>query len=117
MAGKSLSVPLGMNKETLIGFNDGIFTIAITLLILEIWLPEISSAEIDSRFLESMLDISPKMLAFVLSFFIIAMYWISYHRIFHFIQTTDRTLVVENILFLFFIVFYALPYVSPGSVR
>jgi len=43
-------------------------------------------------------------LGFTLSFLIIAMYWLSYHRIFHFIRKIDRTLVLQNILFLFFIV-------------
>jgi uncharacterized membrane protein len=108
-AGKSFSVPPSLDRETLVTFTDGIFTIAITLLILEIRLPDIPSAEIDSRFLESMAVISPKILGFVLSFFIIAMYWLSYHRLFHFIHRTDRVLMFENILFLFFIVFLSFP--------
>ena len=96
-------------KETLKAFSDGIFTIATTLLVLEIRLPEIPSAEIDARFLESMAAIMPKMLGFTLSFFIIAMYWLSYHRIFLFIRKTDRTLAGWNILFLFFIVLMPFP--------
>ena len=90
-------------------FSDGIFTIAITLLVLEIRLPEIPSAEIDALFLPSIAAIMPKMLGFILSFFIIAMYWLSYHRIFRFIRETDRTLVGQNILFLFFIVLMPFP--------
>jgi len=100
----ALTVPRSVSRETLVAFSDGIFTIAITLLILEIRLPEIPSSEIDARFVESMVAIMPKVLGFILSFFIIAMYWLSYHRIFHFIQKTDRLLMLQNILFLFFIV-------------
>lgn len=100
---------IGLDKEKLMSFSDGIFTIAITLLILEIRLPEIPSVEIDARFLESMVAISPKILGFLLSFFIIAMYWLSYHRIFHFIREIDRTLVQLNTLFLFCIVFMPFP--------
>jgi len=96
-------------KETLRAFSDGIFTIAITLLVLEVRLPDIASAEIDARFLESLAAIAPKILGFTLSFFIIAMYWLSYHRIFRFIREPDRVLVGENILFLFFIVLMPFP--------
>jgi TMEM175 potassium channel family protein len=106
---RTLFEPLGLDKPTLKAFSDGIFTIAITLLILEIRLPDMPSAEIDARFLESLVAISPKILGFTLSFFIIAMYWLSYHRIFHFIRKIDRTLVLANILFLFFIVFMPFP--------
>jgi uncharacterized membrane protein len=102
--GKTLAVPRSVSKETLVAFSDGIFTIAITLLILEIRLPEIPSSEIDARFVENMVTIFPKILGFALSFFIIAMYWLSYHRIFHFIRRTDRPLMLQNILFLFFVV-------------
>ena len=101
--------PLDLNKETLMAFNDGVFAIAITLLVLEIRFPEISSTEIDTRFLESIIAISPLILGFILSFFIIAMYWLSYHRIFHYIQKIDRKLVLGNILFLFFIAFISFP--------
>ncbi|MGA2934311.1 MAG: TMEM175 family protein [Methanomicrobiales archaeon] len=108
-ARRSFLEPLGLDKERLMSFSDGIFTIAITLLILEIRLPEIPSAEIDARFLESMVAISPKILGLILSFFIIAMYWLSYHRIFHFIREIDRILVQWNTLFLFCIVFMPFP--------
>ncbi|HMA06051.1 MAG TPA: TMEM175 family protein [Methanomicrobiales archaeon] len=96
-------------KETLKAFSDGIFTVAVTLLVLEIRLPDISSGEIDARFLESLAAIAPKMLGFILSFFIIAMYWLLYHRLFRYIRETDRSLVGLNILFLFFIVLMPFP--------
>jgi uncharacterized membrane protein len=107
--GRPLFEPWVPGKETIRAFSDGIFTIAITLLVLEVRLPEIPSAEIDARFMESIAAIGPKILGFTLSFFIIAMYWLSYHRIFRFIRETDRPLVGWNILFLFFIVLMPFP--------
>jgi uncharacterized membrane protein len=106
---RSFLVPPSLDQGTLVTFSDGIFTIAITLLILEIRLPDIASIDIDARFLESLMTISPKILGFILSFFIIAMYWLSYHRIFYFIRKSDRVLMFDNILFLFFIVFLSFP--------
>jgi uncharacterized membrane protein len=100
---------LGLDKASMMAFSDGIFAIAITLLVLELRIPDISSHEIDALFLPSMVSIFPKILGFVLSFFIIANFWISSHRIFSFIPSVDRTLVRLDILFLFFIVLMPFP--------
>ena len=106
---KSLFDPWVPSRETVMAFSDGIFTIAITLLVLEIRLPDIPSADIDALFMQSMAAIWPKILGFTLSFFIIATYWLSYHRMFRFIRETDRILVGQNILFLFLIVLMPFP--------
>ena len=57
----------------------------------------------------SIAAIAPRMLGFTLSFFIITVYWLSYHRMIRFIRVTDRVLVGENILFLFFLVLMPFP--------
>jgi uncharacterized membrane protein len=101
--------PLGLDKASMMIFNDGIFAIAITLLVLELRIPDISSNEIDALFLPSMVSIFPKILGFVLSFFIITHYWLSFHRVFSFITTINRTLIRLDILFLFFIVLMPFP--------
>ena len=90
-------------------FNDGIFTIAITLLVLELRIPDIPSIQIDALFLPSLISIFPKILGFGLSFFIITNYWLSFHRISSFIISIDRTFVRLDILFLFFIVLMPFP--------
>jgi len=100
---------LGLDKDKIMAFTDGIFAIAITLLVLEIRLPEIPLHEIDTVFVQSLVSISPAAFGFTFSFFIIASYWLSYHRIFHFIQTVDRYLLALNILFLFFIALMPFP--------
>ena len=92
---------LGFDKAALMVFNDGIFTIAITLLVLELRIPDIPSIQIDELFFPSLVNIFPKILGFVLSFFIITHYWLSFHRISSFIQSIDRTLVRLDIVFLF----------------
>jgi uncharacterized membrane protein len=100
---------LGVNKERMMSFNDGIFAIAITLLVLDLAIPEISSRQIDLLLLPSLVEIYPKMIGFSLSFFIISIYWLSYHRIFSFIRDIDQRLILLNIFFLFFIVFMPFP--------
>jgi uncharacterized membrane protein len=101
--------PLGLDKTGLMAFNDGIFAIAITLLVLELRIPDIPSVQIDALFLPSMVNIFPKILGFALSFFIITHYWLSFRRMFSFIPSIDRTLVRLDILFLFFIVLMPFP--------
>ena len=106
---------LGLDKDKIMAFSDGIFTIAITLLVLEIRLPEIPLEEIDAAFLQNLTAISPAIFSFTFSFFIIASYWLSYHRIFHFIEAVDRRLLALNILFLFFIALMPFPTSLFGS--
>jgi uncharacterized membrane protein len=100
---------LSVNKERIMILNDGIFAIAITLLVLNLSIPEVSSGEIDLLLLPSLGMIYPKIIGFVLSFFIITSYWLSYHRIFSFIGEIDLRLITLNIFFLFFIAFMPFP--------
>jgi uncharacterized membrane protein len=100
---------LGLDKASMMAFSDGIFAIAITLLVLELRIPEIPSHDIDTLFLPTLVDIFPKILGFILSFFIIANFWLSYRRMFSFIPTLDRVLVRLHIVFLFFIVLMPFP--------
>jgi uncharacterized membrane protein len=100
---------LGVNKERMMALSDGVFAIAITLLVLDLTIPEISSQQIDVLLLPSLVEIYPKMIGFSLSFFIIAYYWLSYHRIFSFIRDIDRHLILLNVFFLFFIAFMPFP--------
>jgi uncharacterized membrane protein len=109
LTGRELYDRLSVNKERMISFNDGVFAIAITLLVLDLAIPEISSQQIDLLLLPSLVEIYPKIIGFSLSFFIIAIYWLSYHRIFSFIRDIDRHLLMLNIFFLFFIVFMPFP--------
>jgi len=88
-------------------FSDGIFAVAITLLILNIQLPPKDSS--DSDLLKSLLNEWPNYLAFVTSFFTIGIMWINHHRLFNHIKRTDNTLLVLNILLLLVIVFIPFP--------
>ena len=98
-----------VNKERMMILNDGIFAICITLLVLDIRLPEIPGDQIDMLFLPGLVAVFPKILGFVLSFFIIASYWFHYHRIFSFIRDVDRQLIFLNVFFLFLIALMPFP--------
>ncbi|HTT35751.1 MAG TPA: TMEM175 family protein [Thermoplasmata archaeon] len=81
----------------LLALSDGIFAFALTLLVLGIALP----LQFNASMLWSVLvDLKPAFLAFVLSFFVIALYWLSHQEIFAYIVRLDRLVMMLNIGFL-----------------
>lgn len=89
--------------ERLIFFSDAVFAIAITLLVIEIKIPELKEGETltEHLLLDKLSDLIPKFVGFIISFWLIGQYWIVHHRMFSFvINFTDR-LIWLNILFLF----------------
>jgi uncharacterized membrane protein len=87
-----------MEKETarIEAFSDGVFAIAITLLILEIKVPGPAGGDLTLQLLKQW----PSYLAFVLSFFFIGIMWINHHRLFNHIKRSDNMLLVLNLLLL-----------------
>ena len=93
----------GTDVERLVYFSDAVFAIAITLLALEIRLPEMH--EPTTRELRrALLDLLPQFYSFAISFWIIGVYWLAHHRIFRYVMAYDRRLMVINLLFLMWIV-------------
>jgi uncharacterized membrane protein len=90
--------------ERLILFTDAVFAIAITLLIIEIKVPELHEVHSEGEVLNSLLRLIPKFMGFFVAFFVIAIYWVAHHRIFRFVYQYDNKLIWLNILFLLSIV-------------
>ncbi|MCC3155905.1 DUF1211 domain-containing protein [Hymenobacter sp. 15J16-1T3B] len=89
--------------ERLILFSDAVFAIAITLLIIEIKVPELHHAN-DREALAALLRLTPKFVGFFIGFGVIAVYWTAHHRVFRFLRRYDGRLIWLNILFLMTIV-------------
>lgn len=91
--------------ERLILFSDAVFAIAITLLIIEIKVPEIEREHLSNHALLSELaKLIPKFFGFIISFMFIGIYWSVHHRMFGYVTDYSRKLVTLNLLFLFAIV-------------
>ncbi|TKV60616.1 DUF1211 domain-containing protein [Nakamurella flava] len=87
--------------ERLTFFSDAVVAIAMTLLALELPVPEgLSIAELWHSVSDGWFEYA----AFVLSFVVIAQQWTGHHRLFRYVFATDRTLVTLNFLWLFAIV-------------
>ncbi|HEX2599680.1 MAG TPA: TMEM175 family protein [Terriglobales bacterium] len=87
-----------MNTETgrVEAFSDGVFAIAITLLILEIKIPKPSDGALANQLLRQW----PSYFAFLISFAFIGVMWINHHRLFTHIKRCNNTLMVLNLLLL-----------------
>ena len=90
--------------ERLILFSDAVFAIAITLLVIEIKVPELKTEFTDTALLHEMKHLDPRFMGFILSFVIIGVYWTIHHRLFGFIHKYSTRLIFLNLFFLFFIV-------------
>ncbi len=98
-----------LGKNRLEAFSDGVFAVAITLLILDLQPPMPLQTIMDMGSLQILTQIAPKFLAFVLSFVIVGVYWVAHHNTFHYIQHSDRNLLWINILLLMCIAFIPVP--------
>lgn len=86
--------------ERIILFTDAVFAIAITLLVIEIKAPEAHHLDTREQIIQ-LLRMLPKFIGFMMSFFVIAIYWRSHHRIFGFVTNFTEKLIWTNMLFLF----------------
>jgi uncharacterized membrane protein len=99
-----------MEKETgrIEAFSDGVFAIAITLLVLELHIPETSEGDSPIHFLNALKMQWPGYIAFIISFFSIFIIWVNHHKIFKQIYKRNTGLMFANgfILFLVSLVSY-----------
>ena len=80
-------------------FTDAVFAIAITLLIIEVRVPELHQARAESDVLQALAALTPKFVGFFVAFFVIAIYWVAHHRLFRYVYHYDAKLIWLNILF------------------
>jgi uncharacterized membrane protein len=95
--------------DRIIFFSDAVFAIVMTLLILDISVPDIpqdaATAELPAR----VLDLWPQFFSYALSFLVIGTYWMAHHGTFRYFRTYDRMLMWLNLLFLSSISFVPFP--------
>ncbi len=90
-------------------FTDGVFAIAITLLIIEFKVPVIEHPT-DHLLWDSLREMTWKLVGFIISFCIVGYYWSVHHRIFGYVEKYTSRLIWLNLLFLFSVVL--LPFTS-----
>jgi len=97
-----------ISTQRLEAFSDGVFAIAITLLILEIKIPDHEALK-DHSLSAYLWGVWPKYFAYVFSFIIIGIFWANHHYIFKLYKRTDHVFNMLNVLFLLTISFLPFP--------
>jgi len=92
-----------MNKNRLENFSDGVFAIAVTLLILNVRIPNTKDGADNKQLNHALYNMYPHLLTFAFSFLVIGVFWVAHHRIFSFVRILDSTLLWLNILYLLFV--------------
>ncbi|WPR66275.1 TMEM175 family protein [Glutamicibacter protophormiae] len=82
-------------------FSDGVMAVAITLLVLDLRVPE---PEPGRSLASGLLELWPNALAYVISFIAIGIMWLSHHTMFHRLAGVDHSVLVLNLVLLLCIV-------------
>ena len=93
-----------MTTARLEAFSDGVFAIAITLLVLEL---SVDTATQDLG--KELIHIWPSYLAYVTSFLTIGVIWVNHHMLFNYVDHVDRGLLFLNTLLLLVVAFTPFP--------
>lgn len=94
-----------MNKNRVEAFSDGVFAIVITLLILDIRVPDVDY----SQLLASLVAVLPRMFAYVISFGVIGVYWLAHHQSLQLIGKLNGFLIWLNLIYLLAVSFMPFP--------
>jgi uncharacterized membrane protein len=97
-----------VKPEHVISFGDAIFAFAITLMTLSIDIPDLPTNLTESQLSSRLYDLYPQVESYIISFAVIAIFWISYHQVFNFIKRSHISMVYLNLLFLLLITFLSI---------
>ena len=95
-----------MNKTRLEAFSDGVFAIAMTILVFDVKLPDVAGIMTNAQLWYTLGALWPLITSFALSFLVLAVFWINHNFLFHsFTKGIDRYLNLMNMVYLMFIAF------------
>ena len=77
--------------------TDGIFAVAMTLLVIELKLPDHAAMHGADDFAQAVADLFPKFLAWFFSFFVLSFFWVGHHRTFQYVRRADGPLLALNL--------------------
>jgi uncharacterized membrane protein len=85
-----------MNKNRMEAFSDGVFAIILTIMVLELKVPQDAT-------MESFRHLGTQLLSYVLSFAYVAIYWNNHHHMLHGIRHVNGPILWANMTLLFFL--------------
>lgn len=90
---------VSLNKQRFEAFSDGVYAIVITLLVLDIRIPDVDPAALG----ETLTRLLPQLLAYILSFFVVGLYWHIHHQVSAQVKQINGTFIWFNLVWLLFI--------------
>lgn len=90
-------------------FSDGIFAIIVTLLVLDLKVPDIAHTLSTQEGINVLINLIPQFIAFALSFLVIAIFWGNHHQFFSTLKYADRRFLWLNNFLLFWLCFIPFP--------
>lgn len=99
---ESSDVKMKIGTSRVETFSDGVMSIIITIMVLSIKIPDINKQSNSVwLFKHNLHTILPYLFAYAFSFMMIGIFWINHHHMFHLLKKTDESLLLQNLLFLF----------------
>jgi len=92
-----------MGKNRIEALSDGVFAIVMTLLILELRVPDLPPNAPNVAVTPALLALWPKFASYIVTFVSLGFFWLAHHVMYHAILGTDRVLLWLNIIFFMFV--------------
>ncbi|MGA9370261.1 MAG: TMEM175 family protein [Solirubrobacterales bacterium] len=92
-----------------LAFSDGLFAIAMTLLVVSITVPHISNGDSVHDLASALDDLSAAFVSFFISFAVIGRYWLAHHQFISLMEAMDGAIIGLNLIYLAFIAFLPFP--------
>ena len=94
---------IALSPSRVESLTDGVFAIVMTLLVLELSVPIIAEGSVQAELGKRLLEMWPKFLSYMVTFFMLGLMWFHHHRQFSQIRQSDSVLVWTNTVYLMFV--------------
>ena len=91
-----------MTKHRLDALTDGIFAVAMTLLVIELKVPESEHPTNSGELVQALAHLIPRFIGWIISFGVLSLFWWGQTRAFHYVKHVDGGLITRNLLLLAF---------------
>jgi uncharacterized membrane protein len=98
-----------------LAFSDGLFAIAMTLLIVAIAVPTLSDTNSVHELADALNDLTANFVSFFISFAVIGRYWLAHHQFVSQLERMDQRVIGLNLVYLAFIAFLPFPTALLGT--
>ena len=89
--------PVGFSKQRMEALSDGVYAVALTLLVLDLKIPATADALNDAAFAQALYGLLPNALTWLLSFWVIATFWVTQVRLFQLTKSLDWSMALSEL--------------------